>query len=524
MNTVLSRLGLFAIVTITLLGLSLGSNAADLSLKQQILMPGPLISGHADIEADCESCHAPFSKGALSERCLDCHEDIAKDRNTQRGFHGMAPAATSSACEVCHTDHEGRDADITGMLRESFQHQHTNFPLEGAHSMHSCDRCHQQNKPWRGTSTECVACHKEDDPHQGKLGDECHQCHEVTRWTQQLPFDHNQTDFALHGAHTNVSCSACHIAQQFTFADQSCVSCHRANDVHAGGNGDDCASCHNEVSWQKVQFDHNTTQFPLKGRHNDLPCLACHSEGQAAEDAPTTCQGCHSSDDIHLGRNGNECQQCHDETRWHKVSFSHAQDTDFPLTGKHKSLTCEQCHSGALSDPLPRDCGSCHRADDVHNNPEMSLCGTCHSTQSWQAIAQFDHDISHFPLIGMHRIVPCQHCHVGNQFNFNDQSCVACHKQDDSHQSSLGENCAQCHTPNTWNVWRFDHSAQTDFALTGKHEGLECAACHKPNSKPKDTPELCGSCHRQQDIHNGEFGKNCERCHNTNHFFELSIE
>ncbi|MEJ2743730.1 MAG: cytochrome c3 family protein, partial [Gammaproteobacteria bacterium] len=78
-------------------------------------MPGPLIEGHAKIEATCEECHSSFEKKELSKNCLNCHEDIAKDRKQQQGYHGISPSATASPCQSCHTDHEGRDADIIGL-------------------------------------------------------------------------------------------------------------------------------------------------------------------------------------------------------------------------------------------------------------------------------------------------------------------------------------------------------------------------------------------------------------------------
>ena len=512
-----------ALLCCLLLIVALPALAADLTLKQQILMPGPLIKGHAKFESDCESCHSPFSKQSMTDRCLQCHDTIAADRTKAQGFHGLSPAAKTGACETCHSDHEGRDADITGLLPDSFNHGHTAFPLQGAHSHLQCDSCHRKGQPWRDTNSTCIGCHREDDRHKGALGEQCEQCHQTTHWTQRLPFDHGTTDFALLGRHRNLACISCHIGEQFHFDDQSCVSCHRANDVHNGGNGEDCASCHNADSWKQVSFDHNKTDFPLHGRHSDIPCAACHKGDQPRDSAPTQCNSCHRNDDVHLGRNGSDCQQCHSETRWSEVRFNHDRDTDFSLSGKHAGLACNQCHTGAVSDPLPRDCAGCHRADDVHHNPDMALCGTCHNTRSWQAGSRFDHDLSQFPLLGMHRIVPCQNCHIGNQFGGTDHKCSACHRQDDKHKGGLGDNCGQCHTPNAWTLWQFDHTQQTAFKLTGKHQGLACAACHAPGSDPAKTPQLCGGCHRQQDIHNGEFGPRCERCHNTSDFHELDL-
>lgn len=531
----LSLLNIFRLIlatlatTATLATIATPVAAQQLTLKQQILMPGPLIADHAKFEADCESCHSPFAKQSITERCLDCHDTIAADRNRKQGFHGQSPAAISGNCETCHTDHEGRDADITGLLPDSFDHAHTRFALTGAHSHLSCDNCHQTGEPFREAASDCFSCHRDDDRHQGALGEHCQQCHQTTRWNQLLPFDHSKTDFLLTGHHSDAPCMSCHIGQQFEFKDQRCIACHRANDVHAGANGEECASCHNASGWQELDFDHNKTDFPLQGRHADIPCQACHSGEQALElksreNTPTACNSCHRGDDIHLRRNGSECQQCHNETHWVDVQFDHGHDTDFPLSGKHSGLACNQCHSGALKDTLPRDCASCHRADDVHHDSSMALCGTCHNTNNWQATSRFDHDLSQFPLIGMHRIVPCHSCHIGNQFTLAENDCHSCHRQDDKHEGGLGTDCAQCHTPNAWTLWQFDHGKQTDFTLTGKHKGVECAACHGPGSDPSDTPQMCGGCHRQQDIHNGEFGPRCDRCHTTTNFFELNLE
>ena len=151
----------------------------------------------------------------------------------------------------------------------------------------------------------------------------------------------------------------------------------------------------------------------------------------------------------------------------------------------------------------------------------MRLCGTCHNTNGWRSTNLFDHDFTEFPLVGLHQLVPCESCHVGNQFDGTPAGCVDCHEGDDVHEGGLARQCDQCHTPNAWQLWNFDHDKQTNFSLTGKHTGLTCSACHPANSDPKKTPGFCGSCHRAQDIHRGEFGPDCGRCHSTDDFLQL---
>jgi hypothetical protein len=153
----------------------------------------------------------------------------------------------------------------------------------------------------------------------------------------------------------------------------------------------------------------------------------------------------------------------------------------------------------------------------------MALCETCHVTSDWASVARFDHEFSTFPLIGMHELVPCETCHLDDQLGSTDDDCISCHAQDDIHQDSLGDSCNQCHTPNAWDIWRFDHTLQTDYALEGKHEDLSCDSCHLPATDPAATSERCGTCHIEQDIHRGSYGDRCGQCHNTSDFAEVTM-
>jgi len=60
--------------------------------------------------------------------------------------------------------------------------------------------------------------------------------------------------------------------------------------------------------------------------------------------------------------------------------------------------------------------------------------------------------------------------------------------------------------------------------LDGKHEGLDCLACH---TRPVDQ-EGCGSvgcndCHARDDVHQGGFSAHCAQCHNTASFKEVEM-
>ncbi len=100
--------------------------------------------------------------------------------------------------------------------------------------------------------------------------------------------------------------------------------------------------------------------------------------------------------------------------------------------------------------------------------------------------------------------------------------CYSCHQLDDEHELKLGKYCADCHNPNGWRLWEFDHDIQTEFKLEGSHAGLKCQKCHrKPMVKKIEISNICYSCHKDQDVHLGRYGENCDLCHNVNEFKKI---
>ena len=92
--------------------------------------------------------------------------------------------------------------------------------------------------------------------------------------------------FALNGAHSTITCNACHTTANFKDKiPKDCIGCHRAQDSHATRFGTDCVSCHSEVHWKPVQYDHlKSAKFALLGAHAKLDCHTCHTaRGQEAE-------------------------------------------------------------------------------------------------------------------------------------------------------------------------------------------------------------------------------------------------
>jgi len=494
---------------------------------QSLLMPGPLISAHEKYEEDCDQCHDTSNKARQGQLCLQCHEheNILEDINSKSGFHGRLTKSSSSNCKHCHTDHKGRDASIILLNDSTFDHLKTDFPLKGTHSKTACDACHKPEKKHSQAPSDCYSCHRSSDVHKGKQGEKCGSCHQATDW-RTTDFDHSKTDFPLTGRHKKTLCVACHIDQEYKDTPMTCNSCHQIDDVHSGSFGKKCSTCHTTEKWGKTRFDHDKkTEFPLLGRHKKASCNSCHVSGDVNKKLPKQCYECHKNDDSHKGRYGKKCKSCHTPATWQKQTFDHDKNTDFPLFGMHKKTACNQCHRGDLyHDKIKGRCIDCHKKDDVHKGNQGSNCSSCHNEKGWNDQVLFDHDLSRFPLIGMHAVTQCEECHLSENYGDTETDCNQCHAGDDVHKMKLGTRCADCHNPNSWSTWLFDHNKSTDFTIDGAHKKLGCYDCHQTAAQGKvKAAKDCISCHRSHDIHNRQFGRQCGDCHTTKSFKEISI-
>ncbi|MDH3505939.1 MAG: cytochrome C [Gammaproteobacteria bacterium] len=511
------------IVSVAIIGLGHSADARG-QLLERVLMPGPVIEGHAAYEDECSSCHQPFSRNLQRELCLDCHTEVAQDLDASLGFHGRSPVIPMLECAACHTEHEGRDADVVGLDEDTFDHGATDFALLGSHLGARCEGCHAETAVYfRDAESTCIGCHAEEEPHKGNLGETCGDCHSETAWAD-ASFDHDTTDFPLTGNHSNADCGGCHRNEIYVETPTLCVACHRVDDFHAGRNGDACQDCHTPASWAEASFDHfEETGFALLDGHGGLACTACHAEQRFDQAPDPACSTCHRADDVHAGNNGAACDTCHTPTDWPSVSFEHALDAGFALNGAHAELTCTACHRGPVETSRPEPaCNSCHWSNDVHGGQLGESCQDCHGESGWAESVRFDHDLTVFPLLGLHAAVSCEGCHAESSFRETASECVDCHRADDVHAQRLGLDCAMCHNPNDWLIWQFDHDEQTEFALEGAHGGLDCLACHnRPVTDSVALSTTCGDCHRGDDIHATGFGMDCGRCHTTDAFTEL---
>jgi hypothetical protein len=481
---------------------------------ETLLMPGKVSRAHVKQEETCANCHDRSNLHTQSSLCLDCHKDIAQDLTQHHGFHGLMPNAGLGECRACHTEHRGREADIVRLNRTTFDHRATDFALDGAHSALDCADCHKNGVAWRKAPLTCAGCHKSNDVHSGQFKQSCGECHGLTTWTGGK-IDHDTTSFKLTGAHAAVACDACHIGGLYPQTPKNCNGCHATDDEHRGARGTDCAKCHVTKEWKTAKYDHlKETGYELLGVHDRIACAACHRTGNYHDKIPKDCNGCHHADDAHAARFGAACGDCHDNERWPLTSYDHAGKHGFPLVAAHARIDCYTCHSAAVAtQKLAKDCAGCHGSEDPHGGKLKGACDTCHGQQSWWSDLAFDHDLTTYPLLGLHRVVACAQCHATLAFSTAPGGCNDCHAHEDVHRGGLGKHCESCHSTNGWPLWAFDHAKETHFALLGAHAKLQCADCHHEPPGSSKTPSACVACHHKDDRHLGQFGTRCDQCH-----------
>ena len=363
----------------------------------------------------CADCHSRASRDtmqkhmqAFGQECLACHDGIdrygafdhSKARFTLSGEHAQvdcagchqnqtSPAAlrsTSSTCAACHQKDDPHQGALgtgcaachtaNGWKPSTFDHTRASFQLTGKHLQAACAGCHT-DLTYQGAPTPCAGCHQQDDAHKGSLGAGCAGCHSTTAW-KPAAFDHNNAAFKLTGAHTSVTCSACHTNQVFKGTPSGCFDCHAKDDAHNSQFGTDCAACHATDAWSNITFDHAKSQFPLTGAHSGLPCQRCHSSGFRG--TSTACSACHHEPAFHAGLFPAECAACHTTAAWLPAGFNGAHT--FPIN-HGDAIGCRDCHTSSLN---TYTCYTCHNQNEIINQhreeniSNINNCIACHPT------------------------------------------------------------------------------------------------------------------------------------------------
>jgi len=456
----------------------------------------------------------------MTAQCLDCHKDLAWLRERRLGLHG---GEGRDRCASCHPDHAGTDFRlVTWKEGDStrFDHRRTGWPLDGSHA-----------------EARCTDCHKA----------ELRRSPAATLFRRQVP------------------------GSGWVGLDRGCATCHE--DIHRGALAGDCLECHDTRDWKPApKFDHDSSAYPLTGKHVSTKCDACHlssrvvvSRTTAGDPVPVyrplrfkECSDCHR--DPHAGALGPTCRDCHETggfTKIAKGAFDHDR-TRYPLRGRHAAVSCEGCHDFAVAKgkrPPFATCGACHadpHAGTATRANRAADCASCHDVAGFRpatfTVAQ--HRSTRYPLEGAHQRVACSACHprspagvpkarlgsAGTLLRPAFARCGDCHGDDHGTQLARGSDCRECHAPAGWTPTTFGtvEHAKTRLPLADRHTEIACSSCHgerraglpplprspalgKAGVALRPPERECVACH--VDTHAGRFAAGrCPECHDARRF------
>jgi hypothetical protein len=487
---------------------------------------GELSRAHEKLEGitNCFKCHS-LTREITDAACMKCHEKLNERIKANRGFHSNV----EGKCVECHTEHKGRDHDITGLDKEKFDHEMTGYGLRDRHRV-ACDKCHKKEDTYLDLSSVCTTCHN--DVHKQTLSQDCIQCHNYKGW-KDLRFDHNRnSEYRLTGKHVDVKCSLCHpeasvkeksadtekVYQMLTFKPlqySNCDDCHY--DIHRGEVKDKpCAACHVESGWEKRVFDHSDpllSDYELFGRHENVRCERCHPEVERpyrknGKDVlirtlkfkpvhNSSCSDCHF--DVHNGQfKKQDCGACHSlNNKWRDHTFDHGSESygGYKLEGRHEKVDCAKCHErsdilytefnmekkasvGRFRPLQSAKCSDCHF--DIHQGDfAKRRCDSCHSmNRPWKEYT-FSHEPSNedgFRLAGKHKGIVCEKCHERSEISyaeFNIQKTILTPR---FRLLSYKGDCVDCH--------KEDHKER--FRGIAEVREITCGTCHSVESEWKD--------------------------------------
>jgi Cytochrome c7 and related cytochrome c len=332
----------------------------------------PLRNGHSGVQ--CQMCHVNDIYQETSPECgVFCHDDT------------LHRSSLGQECSRCHEP--GQWPAVR------FDHTaDTKWPIKGKHvEIKKCESCHPVRK-YTGTPTTCgsAGCHKDDDVHQGKLGDKCQTCHNEAG---TLLFRHNRdSKFTIDGKHAPLLCAACHKSVTFKPVPSDCFGCHPEPAIHKGRYGTECQRCHSTQSFGDTKALHDVGDFSLTGAHDQLACARCHPNGEKLRGSGNLCINCHRKDDIHNNSLSPRCGECHTQRSFSPARFDHI-STGCALMGLHSTLPCSDCHKSGNFGAVSPLCISCHRNEGLRarqpDHRTLLDCGSCHNPSAWVPATQF---------------------------------------------------------------------------------------------------------------------------------------
>ena len=240
----------------------------------------------------------------------------------------------------------------------------------------------------------------------------------------------------------------------------------------------------------------------LKGKHAAIDCATCHKIDQQGQGLRTyigtdrTCGSCHAriSRTARFARRSCAASaatpnRCGSRRRRSSTSITTTRRRPRCRSqGTHADVACAKCHPKAafkLPDVHGRAARSATRARTTDTLFATKKCQLCHSP-ALKSLSEvrFDHKKeADYALSASTRQIACASCHTKalGKAKPND-SCENCHAKDNKHGTRFAKfpACTTCHSQRAWKTgFQFNHSANTDFELTGKHAKAACRDCHR---------------------------------------------
>ena len=320
----------------------------------------PLTGSHTT--TSCATCHQNGTVQNPPQACSGCHAAVRPARHA--GFF-------DGECSACHK------TTTWAELLSPYQHK-ASFPLDGAHAMTTCAKCHPTTY---AVSPACVDCHLAQRP-ANHYGNDCQACHTTANWNPTGSTNHHGADPAalpLTGGHAALTCTRCH-TNGIGPLPSACASCH-GSQAPAGHALDSCARCHTTAGWSSATQPPPNALHPMQGRHVGVSCVQCHGTyttgvGFQKPRPATTCQSCHALPTGHLSVGTMVCADCHTVSGW------------VPAKGHVGALPTApwnyQTWSGRWfpASPSPhqgaKECNKCHTDIAGKGYPFFSCTTVCH--------------------------------------------------------------------------------------------------------------------------------------------------
>jgi len=180
----------------------------------------------------------------------------------------------------------------------------------------------------------------------------------------------------------------------------------------------------------------------------------------------------------------------------------------------HANLTCETCHKqpAKIVKP-PMECFGCH-AETIRtavNSARRAVPVT--ARRRWLKEVRFDHDLARFPLLGKHHTATCDACHESKAFLDAKAAVQSTAIARTTCTRSASGASARPATTRCLACLAI-RSRSTDLvSLERQTPRRRLHACHREKVDGAiKLDSTCASCHRKDDVHDGEFGRDCKQC------------